>query len=176
MRLVTINGSLRRNSSNGALLRAVERVAPPEVELIRYDGLARLPHFNPDLDEEGATPPDEVAALRALLIASDGILVSTPEYAHGLPGAFKNLLDWLVSTGELVEKPVAFFNASPSGGHHAQASLVEILRTMNWRVVDEATLSAPFVVGRITGELDEPETLEKLKLAMDAFVRACRRS
>jgi NAD(P)H-dependent FMN reductase len=76
-----------------------------------------------------------------LLGAADGILISTPEYAHGLPGSLKNMLDWLVSDGALVDKPVAILCSSPTGGQFAQASLVETLRTMNWRVV--GTWAAP---------------------------------
>jgi len=138
MKIIAICGSLRARSSNLALLRAAAKIAA-EVQI--YDGLATLPHFNPDDDEEGATPPPEVASLRALLASADGILISTPEYAHGLPGSLKNMLDWLVSDGALVDKPVAVLSASPVGGQFAQASLVETLRTMNWRVV--GTWAAP---------------------------------
>jgi NAD(P)H-dependent FMN reductase len=138
MKIIAICGSLRSLSSNLALLRAAAKLA---TEVVIYDRLASLPHFNPDDDEEGATPPPEVVSLRALLAAADGILISTPEYAHGLPGSLKNMLDWLVSDGALVDKPVAILCASPIGGQFAQASLVETLRTMNWRVV--GTWAAP---------------------------------
>src|ERR1700742_4967669 len=104
MKIITICGSLRARSSNLALLRATTRIA---AEVVIYDGLARLPHFNPDDDEEGATPPPEVASLRALLASADGILISTPEYAHGLPGSLKNMLDWLLSDRALLAKPGA---------------------------------------------------------------------
>src|SRR5437868_3414288 len=135
MKIAAICGSLRAQSSNRALLEAAARSAPAGMEVTFYEGLASLPQFNPDLDEEGSIPPPAVADLRAQLAAADGILISTPEYAHGLPGSLKNALDWLVSYGPLVEKPVALLNASTSGGQYAQASLVEILRTMNWRVL-----------------------------------------
>src|SRR5207302_329343 len=129
---------LRAQSSNLALLRAAANIAA-EVEI--YDRLGDLPHFNPDDDIEGATPPPAVAALRALLADADGILISSPEYAHGVPGSLKNALDWLVSDGALVDKPVAVINASPIGGEFARDSLVETLRTMNWRVT--GTWSSP---------------------------------
>src|SRR5437870_4249199 len=72
--IVAISGSLRGDSSNLALLRAAARVAPAGVRIITYDGLGRLPHFNPDLDEEGGAPPASVAELRHLLIAADAVL------------------------------------------------------------------------------------------------------
>jgi chromate reductase len=138
MKIIAICGSLRSQSSNLALLRAATKIGQ-EVQI--FEGLANLPHFNPDHDVEGATPPPAVAELRAMLADADGILISSPEYAHGVPGSLKNALDWLVSDGALVDKPVALINASPVGGEFARDSLVETLRTMNWRVT--GTWSSP---------------------------------
>jgi chromate reductase, NAD(P)H dehydrogenase (quinone) len=171
MNVVAISGSLREGSSNLVLLRAAARVAPEGVEIVFYDGLGALPHFNPDLDAEGSVPPPEVQKLRQMLIAADAVLISSPEYAHGVPGAMKNVLDWLVSTGELVDKPVALLNASPSGGQYAQAALDEVLRTMNWRVIEEASRIEPFVPRRLSGELTDEEALASLRQAMHALAR-----
>jgi len=134
-----------------------------------YEGLSELPHFNPDLDEEGMTPPEPVGELRRIVVGSDAVVISCPEYAHGVPGALKNLLDWLVSTGELVNKPVALLNASPSGGAHAQASLLETLQTMNWTVVHAASLMEPFVGRKILHELTDEAALATLREAMNAL-------
>ena len=138
MKIIAICGSLRAQSSNLALLRAATNLG---IDVQIYEGLAFLPHFNPDDDVEGATPPPAVAELRMLLASADGILISSPEYAHGVPGSLKNALDWLVSDGALVDKPVALINASPVGGEFARDSLVETLTTMNWRVT--GTWSSP---------------------------------
>ena len=172
MLVIAISGSLRKRSSNAALLRAAAGVAPAGVRITPYERLAELPHFTPDLDEEGAAPPPAVAELRHSLIAADAVLISSPEYAHGVPGALKNMLDWLVSTGELVDKPVALLNASPAGGAFAQASLLETLRTMNWKVVDEACRIEPFVRRKIVDELTDEESLTVLASAVAALVRA----
>jgi chromate reductase len=163
MKIIAISGSLRAQSSNAALLRAAARVAPDGAQVVLYEGLGELPHFNPDLDAEGSAPPAPVRALRELLIGADAILISSPEYAHGVPGAFKNMLDWLVSVGELVDKPVALLNASPAGGEYAQNAILETLRTMNWRVVDEASRVQPFVRRKIAGEVTDEETLAVLR-------------
>ena len=176
MEIIAISGSLRRNSSNLALLRAAARVAPAGVRIVMYDGLDRLPHFNPDLDEEGSVPPASVAELRQLLIAADAVLISSPEYAHGVPGALKNMLDWLVSTGELVGKPVALLNAAPAGGAYAQASLLETLRTMNWNVVVDACRTEPFIRRKIAGELTDETSLNELASAIAALAGAVRLS
>lgn len=174
MRVVTISGSLRKESSNAALLRSVARVMPDGLEVVAYNGMGALPHFNPDLDGEGMEVPAEVRALRELLASADGIVISTPEYAHGVPGSLKNLLDWLVSDGAFAEKPVALLNASPAGGEYAQAALLETLRTMNWRIVDAASRVAPFVRRRISGELTDDAVLDELRAAMQAFAEAMR--
>jgi chromate reductase len=169
--IVAISGSLRAQSSNRFLLEAAARLAPHGTTVTFFDALASLPHFNPDLDVEGLEPPAEVRELRELLIRADAILVSCPEYAHGVPGAFKNMLDWLVSTGELVGKPIALLNASQVGGAFAQSQLVETLRTMNWDVVDEACLIEPFVPRRLTSAAVDDEPRERLRDAVAALVR-----
>src|SRR5260370_22765829 len=111
-RIVGLSGSLRARSSNTALVRAAFALVPATTETVLYEGVGTLPHFNPDLDQEGDIPPPTVAGLRTLLCTADGFIVSVPEYAHGLPGAFKNALDWVVSSGELAHKPVLVLNAS----------------------------------------------------------------
>src|SRR6476469_2215660 len=127
--VLTIAGSLRGGSSNANLLRAAAKLAPKGLRLVSFDGVAALPHFNPDLDVEPAPPP--VAALRAAVADAAALVISSPEYAHGVPGALKNALDWLVSGTELSSKPVLLMNASPSGGEFAQGQLAETLRTMS---------------------------------------------
>ena len=74
MKILSISGSLRARSSNTELLRAAEMVAPRSWAFDHYDGLARLPPFNPDLDFEGAIPPEPVRDLRARIAAADALL------------------------------------------------------------------------------------------------------
>ena len=173
MKIVAITGSLRTASSNTALLCAMSQLAPPDVEIVLYEELGTLPHFNPDLDED--VPPESVARLRALLQAAAGVLISSPEYAHGVPGSLKNLLDWLVSTGELVGKPVALINAS-SRSAFANAQLVETLKTMSWKIVAEASIT----LLTMTRSFDEAaivadsEISMALRGAIAAFVKAVK--
>ena len=139
--LLAISGSLRAQSSNTETLRALTLLAPPEVTITLFDGLATLPLFNPDHDVEGVALPEVVQSLRAQVEAADGIVISSPEYAHGVPGSLKNALDWLVSATEVIGKPVALVNPSPRS-IYAQVSLAETLRTMSMALVSET----PFVV------------------------------
>jgi len=138
MRLLAVSGSLRTASSNVSALRAAALVAPAGVEIDCYAGLADLPAFNPDLDAD--EPPEAVQALRRQIGESDGLLICSPEYAHGVPGALKNALDWLVGSLEFSGTPVALINASPRSVH-AQAQLREILTTMDARLVEPASIT-----------------------------------
>lgn len=160
MRILAISGSLRAASSNTAL-------APEGVDVILYEGLADLPHFNPDLD--GGTAPPEVMDFRSRLAASDGVLISSPEYAHGVPGAMKNAIDWVVSSGQIYQKPVALLNASMGATH---ASLAETLTTAD--VILEASVRVGLPTNRI-GEaaiLADPKLSGALRTAVAALACA----
>ena len=128
-RVLCLSGSLRRVSSNTAALETARRLAPPSLELALYDGLGALPLFNPD--DEVEPLPSPVRVLRERVGRADALLIACPEYAHGVPGAFKNLLDWLVGSQEFPGKRVLLLNASARGSHHAQEALAEILRTLS---------------------------------------------
>jgi len=171
MRILGISGSLRAGSSNTTLLQAAAALAPAPLEVVLYERLAELPHFNPDLDREPF--PAAVVEFRAALCRSTGVVISCPEYAHGVPGVLKNALDWLVASGELYEKPVALFNASPRGTY-AQASLAETLTVMTARLVPEASLTAALSsndasVQRIAAD---PQLAAQIRAALAAFAQA----
>jgi chromate reductase, NAD(P)H dehydrogenase (quinone) len=170
LRLLAISGSLRARSSNTSLLRLAMDVAPDDVRIVLYDGLASLPHFNPD-DDLG-TPPEPVLDLRARVGEADGLLLCSPEYAHGVPGSLKNALDWLVASVELPHKPVALLNASP-WATHAQASLVETLTVMTTRIVHEACATIPVTRGDVAadGAIESTEIRTALRAALDTFAR-----
>lgn len=170
MNILAISGSLRRASSNTTLLRAAAVLAQEGVEITLYDGLGDLPHFNPDL--EGSEPPS-VLDFRARLQAADGVLISSPEYAHGVPGVLKNALDWVVGSGEFVEKPTALLNASPRSTY-AQASLTETLTVMTARLVPEACAAVPLAGNNLdeAGILAHPELAGPLRSALAAFAQA----
>lgn len=170
MRILAISGSLRAGSSNTALLRAAAELAPEAVEVIVYAGLADLPHFNPDLDN-GAVPLP-VTDFRAQLQASDRVLISSPEYAHGVPGVLKNALDWVVGSGELYGKPVALINGSPRSTH-AQASLIETLTVMMARVVPEASITLSIRSNKLdqTGILSDPDISGAMRASILVFAR-----
>lgn len=140
VRVLAISGSLRRASSNSALVGAAVRLAPHGVAVTVYRELGTLPPFNPDLDDHH--PPAAVTRFRAALRACDAVLISSPEYAHGVPGVLKNALDWVVSSGELVDKPIALINTS-ARATRAWESLADTLGVMSARVVLDASMTIP---------------------------------
>lgn len=142
MHILALTGSLRERSINTELLRAFERLAPPGTRVTHFEGLGALPHFNPDLDQEGMVAPHPVAQLRAAVGAADALLISCPEYAHGVAGSFKNLLDWLVSASEMHGKPVCVVSAS-AGATFGPPALVETLRTMSAVIVTTGAVTIP---------------------------------
>jgi len=171
MKVLAIPGSLRATSSNAALLRAAIHVAPAGTEVAFYDRLGELPHFSPDLDVEPVPPA--VAALRAQIGAADGLAISSPEYAHGMPGSLKNALDWLVSALEPIDKPVLLVSASPGGAAHAHAQLLEVLRTMNLRVIDGGAHVFSRAKLDASGAVTAPELLAALSRGFAQLALAC---
>jgi NAD(P)H-dependent FMN reductase len=112
------------------------------VTAVRYGGLAALPAFNPD--DDGDRLPRPAADLREQIAAADAVLFCTPEYAGGLPGSFKNLLDWTVGGGQLYGKPVAWMNvAAPGRGQGAQDDLAVVLGYVGAVVVESACRHVP---------------------------------
>ena len=150
LKILTFCGSLRAASSNLALLSAAEQLAPKGMTLSRYDAVAALPHFTPDLDDAGLLP-EIVRELRDRVADADGLLFAVPEYMHALPGSFKNALDWMVGCTRFPGKPVAL--AEVTARHaFAPVQLQEVLRTMAARIVSEAGFSLCLSSNAITAE------------------------
>jgi NAD(P)H-dependent FMN reductase len=171
IRVLAISGSLRRRSANTALVGAVARLAPEPVEVSIYRELAELPPFNPDLDGDRASAA--VTRFRAQLQACDAVLISSPEYAHGVPGVLKNALDWVVGSGELVDKPIAVINAS-GRATHAWTSLRDTLTVMSARVIVAASIAVPLDGTALDadGIVRDAELSAVLRSSLEALVLA----
>ena len=123
-KLLGLAGSIRRVSKSKAILRTLAEQAPADVEVTIFD-LADIPMYNQDLESDLPAP---VRALRDAVAASDGLIVVSPEYNHGMSGVIKNAIDWVSRPGYasvLVNKGVAIITTSesPLGGARAQADL-----------------------------------------------------
>lgn len=170
IRIVAISGSLRQRSSNTELLRAFAHLAAPVADVRLDPALGELPPFNPDLENR---EPASVLEFRARLRAADAVVISSPEYAHGIVGSLKNALDWTVGSGEFSGKPVAVFNASPRASL-AHESLIEIVRTMDARVIDAAALSLPLLGKNLdaAGLVADPTLSARILQSVEAVCRA----
>jgi NAD(P)H-dependent FMN reductase len=171
-RVLLVSGSLRGGSSNTAALRTAAASAPEGVETPIYEGMASLPHFNPDDDVPPLAEP--VAALRAAFGAADAVLFCTPEYAGALPGSFKYLLDWGVGGGELYGKPVAWINVSgiqaPTRGADAHASLRKVLGYLGAEIVEDAVAEVPVPRSAVEdGVITDPEIVAAIAGSLAAL-------
>ena len=171
MKVLALSGSLRAASINSALLRTAARLAPADVVVTVCTLVGDLPLFNPDL--ETAAMPSSVASLRDQVAATDALLIASPEYAHGVTGAIKNTLDWLVGCEAFVNKPVAVLNASPRA-HHADAALRETLKTMSAQIVEAASLTIPLLGANISeaNMAQTPAIAHALREALSALYGA----
>lgn len=138
--LLALSGSLRQKSYNTAALEALKVLALPDVKIC-IASISELPLFNPDRDGEVISTLNE---LKIALGASDGLVIASPEYAHGISGPLKNTLDWLVSGLEFPDIPIMLINTSPRSSH-AHESLIEVLRTMSGYLVEKAFVSLPLL-------------------------------
>lgn len=169
-KILSISGSTRQQSTNQAIIAVIAGLFSDQLDFISYTNLAELPHFNVDLDT--AEPPVLVTNLRNQLKSADGVLICTPEYAMGLPGSLKNLLDWTVSTCDFSNKPVAVITASTSG-EKAHESLLGTLRIIEAKVDERATLLISHSKAKVNDkpEITDEKTLKEVTEAMNAFVR-----
>jgi chromate reductase len=172
---LAISGSLRAGSSNTAALEAIALLAPPYVTVRRYDELDLLPAFNPDL--ESGDLPAPVARLHALVGKADAIVISSPEYARGMAGALKNMLDWLVGALEFPGKPVALITTSQRA-EYAPEQLRLVLTTMSARIVEPACVTLPLLGKTLTaGEIAADGILSRqLRAVVDALLSGSGRA
>jgi len=170
-KVLAISGSTRKNSTNEIILKTIASLFPDTLELVLYNRIDELPHFNPDLEKDGLPPPS-VAVFRRLIEAAEGVLICTPEYVFSLPGALKNALEWTVSTTIFSFKPLAFIVASASG-EKAFESLDLIMKTLLQEPVNE---QCKFLIKGGRGKIDAKEqladihTLNEIKKMISAFV------
>jgi chromate reductase len=175
IQILAVAGSLRRRSHNRSLLRAAAQLAPASVRLTVYGQLDTIPVFNEDLERAPHDPPG-VVRLRRHLARADGLMVATPEYNQSVPGAVKNMIDWLSRsrTGEgLTGRPVAVTGAStgPWGTRIAQTVLRQMLLSTQALVLPHPTLFIPHVESLFDeqGNLTDPETRTRLHQLVSSF-------
>ncbi|MBB6188657.1 NADPH-dependent FMN reductase [Rhodanobacter sp. MP7CTX1] len=140
IKILGISGSLRAQSYNSALLRAAQTLVDTGVTLDAAT-LHDIPLYDGDLEQREGLPAP-VADLKERIVASDGVLLVTPEYNNGIPGVFKNAIDWLSRPPADIprvfgHRPFAVIGASPGGfgtilSQNAWLPVLKALGTRNW--------------------------------------------
>lgn len=159
--VIAICGSTRTNSVNLSFITAISELAKNKFNVVLFNNIADIPHFNPDIDNDN--PPEKVKQFRSLLQTADGILICTPEYAMGVPGTLKNAIDWTVSSCEFSKKPTALITAS-SVGEKGHAALKETLSIIEAEMTEETQLLIPFAKTKIDANntIKDAKTMEQV--------------
>lgn len=167
IKLLALSGSLRQASYNTAVLEALATLAPANVH-IELGDVGSLPLFNPDRENENIPA---VIQLKSALKESSGLIIASPEYAHGISGSMKNALDWLVSGDEFPYKPIMLINTSLRASH-AQAALTEVLTTMSGNIIEQAYVSIPILSSGYdkNGILNDPQCTDNLIVGLNRFI------
>ena len=181
--IIGVSGSLRRGSFNTALLRAAAALMPADARL-EIRTLHGIPLYDGDLEASAGTPP-AVAALKEAIVAADGLLLATPEYNNGIPGVFKNGIDWLSRPAADIkrvfgDKPVALVGAStgPFGTILSQSAWLPVLRVLGVRYWSGSRLlvSRAAQVFDEAGALHDAKVQEQLQAFLAGFVSYVRES
>lgn len=182
-KLIGISGSLRQASFNTALLRAAATLLPADTSLdIRT--LHGIPLYDGDLELAGGVPAS-VTALKEAVIGADGVLLVTPEYNNGIPGVFKNAIDWLSRPASDIARVfggrmIALMGTSPGGFGTilSQAAWLPVLRTLG----TSPWFGARLMVSHANDVFDaalaikDAAVKERVRLFLSGFVDAVRRS
>lgn len=180
-KILGISGSLRSASFNTALLKAAAELvdAPVEIEAVTLHG---IPLYDGDLESESGLP-QAVVDLKSRAMESDGLLLSTPEYNNGVPGVFKNAIDWMSRPGNKPEsvfanRPVAIIGASPGGfgTNLAQSHWLPVLRTLGTRpwFGGRLMVSRANTVFNDAGEISDDAVRDRLRDFLQGYVAFIR--
>jgi chromate reductase len=170
---IAISGSLRKESYNSALLKAVQSSAPEGVTIEIAD-ISTFPLFSQDLETEF---PAVVQNLKDKIIASDGVIFATPEYNRTVPGVLKNVIDWLsrpYGMNALAGKSALVMGASigPIGTAVAQSHLKQILLYLDMKVIGQPEFYMGTAQNKFDGEgvLTDETTKEHIVKALNKLI------
>jgi len=175
-KVVGISGSLRKGSFNTSLLRAAVEAAPAGMSIDQRT-IHGIPLYDGDLEAESGIPVP-VRDLKDQIAAADALLLVTPEYNNGIPGPFKNAIDWLSRPPKdiprvFANKPVAVMGASPgrAGTVLSQNAWLPVLKTLGTCLWSGGRLmvGGASKVFDASGNLVDDEVREQLKKFMTGF-------
>lgn len=162
MHILAISSSTRQVSTNTAFLMAMKECAQHGIEFFVFHRLNLRPGW------EGDTTPPEIVELMAFVSASDGIVISSPEYVRAIPGGLKNAIDWMLSRSEIIEKPIAIAHASYRGDDMLD-SLRLVLSTVSNKFLENIFLHIP-LIGKTPDEIASSMRLPEHRLRISEFL------
>ena len=167
--ILAISGSTRADATSNYLINAIANLYDEELNITLFKNIAALPNFNPDDDNE--TAAQSVVDFRQQIQKADGVIICTPEYAHGVPGALKNAIDWTVSSADFYEKPTALITASTDGSYGHRAML-EILKAIGAGSAEKLQLLISFIKTKVNKDMKitHAGTLSAVKKLMQDFI------
>lgn len=166
--ILAISGSLRKKSTNLSIIEHIKNEFANKLSVEIYEDLAKLPHFEPDADNENVS--DEVTMLRSKIENADGVLICSPEYVFSIPSILKNALEWCVSSASFHNKPTAIITASTSG-EKAHESLCLVVKTIDAKVSEDTQLLISHAQTKIkNGKIIDIETAKNLNLLINSFL------
>ena len=174
--IVGISGSLREHSFNAGLLRGAAE-AMSDGSTLSVDSIRGIPLYDGDVESTQGIPP-AVNELKQKIRAADGLLLVTPEYNNGIPGVFKNAIDWFTRPpeermGVFAGKPVGLIGATPGtfGTAFSQYAWLPILRVLNTQVWSGRLLWVSGAMGKFdkTGNLTDDKTKKQLSKYLSGF-------
>lgn len=167
IKVLGINGSIRSGSSSHIVMNEIKSHIAFQASFETFDQLAVIPAF-----DGSEVDPETVHDFKTKLKQADAVVIVTPEYAFGVPGALKNLLDWTVGSGDFLNKPVALITAS-SLGEKGHESLQHTLTAISARTLPETTLLISFIRAKIKdGKIDDSETKSALINLVHVFMKS----
>jgi chromate reductase, NAD(P)H dehydrogenase (quinone) len=169
-KVLAIIGSTKEKSSNLNLVLEIGYMSKDDLEIDVFDSVSKLPHFNPDLDNDNCI--QEVIDFRKKIQEADGVIVSSPEYVFSLPGSLKNALEWCVSSIVFYKKPVGLITAAASG-EMAHEQLIMIMKTLDAKFDTDTTLHIRGIKGKFDAQfrLNDEATLNKLLAFKNSFIQ-----
>ena len=155
---IGIAGTNRQGSTNRRLLQFIKEhfADKAEIELMDIGG---LPDFYKTPDR---SVPERVTEMAKKIEASDGVIISTPEYDHGVPAVLMNALEWLsYGVHPFADKPVMITGASYGmlGTSRAQLMLRQMLDSpeLSARIMP----SSEYMVGHSLQAFDDEGNLKE---------------
>ena len=179
--IVGISGSLREHSYNAGLLRAAAEAVPDDCTL-SVNSIRGIPLYDGDVETQGIPPA--VTDLRESIKAAHGLLLVTPEYNNGIPGVFKNAIDWLTRPPEermstFAGKPVGLIGVTPGnfGTAFSQYAWLPVLRVLNTQVWSGRLLWVSGAMGKFDdqGNLTDDGAKNQVMKYMAGFAEFVRR-